>query len=397
MNAVAIRAGIVIFALLLAWRVLHVNLAAYDDAGRPRLPGSAAGALEGAASDRAMLSRVLRDNPGQVDALLLLAREHERAGNVRETRRAHQAAFELAPMDREVLGSGAEFFLKQGAAAEALVLLDRLVEAYPDARERAFPAIAQLLAEQREPATWAQIRARKPAWIGAFILSSCRRGVDPAQLVDLFLERAALGRAGAEETGCIVDRLRDTDRWPQAYHVWLNTLPRERLSDVGNIYNGSFEYVPSGVGFDWRPTRARERDSGHVVETPQAAGVGGKRALRVSYNGKRQSGIAIAQYLALAPGTTYEMTGLGRPQSITAGRGVQWIVRCMKAGKAGTPLAASERFIGSGEWRRFAFEVAVPGDCPGQVLQLEIVGSAEGAAYLGGAAWFDELVLRRRG
>ena len=396
MNAAAMRAGIVVVALLLVWRVLQVNMVAYDDAGRPRLPGSADASLEGAMPDRTLLARVLRDNPGQVDALLFLARGHERAGDVRETRRAYQAAFDLAPMDREVLGSGSEFFLRQGAAAEALVMLDRLVESYPDARERAFPAIAQLLIERRDPATWAQVTARKPAWIGAFIVSSCRHGVDPAQLVPLFLERAAQGRAGAEETACIVDRLRDSDRWQQAYHVWLNTLPRDRLVEVGNIFNGSFEFAPSGVGFDWQPTRARERDSGHVVEMPQAAGVAGKRALRVSYNGKRQTGIPIAQYLALAPGT-YEMTGLARPQSITAGRGVLWVLRCVKGGKPGAPLAASERFIGSSEWRRFAFDVAVPADCPGQLLQLEIVGASEGAAYLAGSAWFDELVLRRRG
>jgi hypothetical protein len=395
MSIAAIRAGILVAALVLAWRVLQVNLGAYDDAGRPRLPAQADAALAGN-SDRAVLAQVLRDNPGQVDALLFLAREHQRAGDLRETRRAYQTAFELAPMDREVLGSGSEFFLRQGAAAEALAMLDRLVESYPDARGRAFPAIAQLLVEQREPATWARIAARKPAWIGDFIVSSCRRGVDPAHLVPLFLARAAQGRAGAEETACIVGRLRDTDRWQQAYHVWLNTLPRERLAEVGSVFNGSFEYAPSGVGFDWQPTHARERDSGHVVETLQVAGAAGKRALRVSYNGKRQTGIPIAQYLALEPGN-YAMTGLARPQSITAGRGVQWVVRCVKAGKAGAPLALSERFIGSSEWRRFAFDVAVPADCPGQVLQLELAGASEGAAYLAGVAWFDELVLRRRG
>jgi hypothetical protein len=394
MSAAARHTGIVIAALLLAWGVLRVNVVAYDDAGRPRLPDPS---REDAGGDRALLARVLRDNPGQVDALLFLAREHERAGDLNKTRRAYQAAFELAPTDREVLGSASEFFLRQGATAEAMVALDRLVESYPEARERAFPVIAQLLAERREPATWEKISARKPAWTGEFIVSSCRQGVDPAQLVPLLLERIAQGRSTPEEAGCVVDRLRDADRWQDAYQVWLNTLPRERLVEVGNIFNGSFEYASSGVGFDWRPSNSRERDSGHVVEISPAAGATGKRALRVSYNGKRQTGMPIAQYLALVPGK-YEMTGLAKPQTITAGRGVQWVLRCVKGGKAGAPLASSERFIGSSDWRRFAFEVAVPADCAGQLLQLEIVGSAEGGAvYLAGTAWFDELVLRRRG
>ena len=50
---------------------------------------------------------------------------------------------------------------------------------------------------------------------------------------------------------------------------------------------------------------------------------------------------------------------------------------------------------GSSEWRRFSFEVAVPNDCHGQLLQLEPLGLADGTVYLAGTAWFDDLVLRR--
>jgi hypothetical protein len=78
------------------------------------------------------------------------------------------------------------------------------------------------------------------------------------------------------------------------------------------------------------------------------------------------------------------------------GRGVQWTVRCVADGAAGAAIASSERFVGSSEWRAFAFEVVVPGQCRGQVLQLELAGADEGAAYLTGVAWFDGIVLRRR-
>jgi hypothetical protein len=392
MNALALRVGIVLGAALLLWRVAHVNLVVYDPAGRPTLPAAATASLDSAADDRALLTGMLRENPAQVEALLLLARERERAGDANQARRAYQAAFQVAPMDRMVLGAAAEFFLRQGADAQSLAMLDRLVDSYPETRKAAFPVLAQMLSERREPAGWNAIAARRPAWIGPFIVSSCERGVDPAVLVRLFLDRVAARSATAAETGCLVDRLRDGDRWREAYQVWLNTLPQERLADVGFVFNGGFEHTPSGIGFDWRPTLSRERDSGHTVEMLQGAGATGKRALRVSYNGKRQAGIPIAQYLALAPGR-YEMSGLARPQSITVGRGVQWTLRCVRGGRAEAPMAASERFVGSSEWRRFAFEVIVAPDCPGQVLQLEPVG--EGSVYLAGSAWFDELVLRR--
>jgi hypothetical protein len=310
-------------------------------------------------------------NPGQVEALLMLAKEHERAGDATRARRALDVAFQLAPNDRDVLASFAEFHLRHGDVAQALVLLDRLVDAYPETRPGAFEVLAQILSEGREPATWKRILARKPAWLGSFIVSSCERGTDPAILVALLLAPTPAARSASAGSACVIDRLRDTDRWQQAYQVWLNTLPRERLGDVGFVFNGSFEFAPTGQGFDWRPTRAPERDSGHLVEMPQAQGVSGKRALRVTYNGKRQSGVPIAQYVVLAPGR-YELSGLSHVLSITSGRGVQWTLRCVKAGTSPEVIAASELIRGSSDWRRFAFEIEVPAGCPGQILQLGI-------------------------
>ncbi|HUR59102.1 MAG TPA: hypothetical protein VM029_15410 [Opitutaceae bacterium] len=383
-------------SLLLLWRVLEVNGAAYDDEGTPRIQAHAPELSPGPSADRTLLRRALRDNPAHVEALLLLAIDHERAAKVGEARRAYQVAFELAPLDREVLTAAAGFFLRHDARAESLALLDRLVESYPDARPAAFPVIARILEQRSAPAAFDAIVARKPAWLGPFTVSSCEAGLDPSLLMPILLERVAGGRATAAEHACVIDRLRNADRWPEAYHVWLNTLSRDRLADVGYVFNGSFEQVASGLGFDWRPTRSRERETGHSVDMPQAAGVNGIRALRVSYNGKRQVGVPIGQYLAIPPGR-YEMSGLARAQSISAGRGVRWTVRCVKAGVVAPPLAASERFVGSSEWRPFSFEVVVPANCSGQLLQLEALGAEDGPVFLSGTAWFDALVLRRRG
>jgi hypothetical protein len=190
-----------------------------------------------------------------------------------------------------------------------------------------------------------------------------------------------------------VEHLRGAGRWAEAYQVWLNTLPPERLGEVGFIFNGSFEFPPSGTGFDWTPTRRLERDAGHSVEMARTTGGSGRRSLKVSFNGKRQAGIPISQYLALAPGR-YEMTGLGRADAMRAGRGVHWTVRCVADAIAGAPIASSERFTGSSEWLAFQFALTVPASCRGQILQLEPVGIEEGPAYIAGAAWFDDLALR---
>ena len=119
-----------------------------------------------------------------------------------------------------------------------------------------------------------------------------------------------------------------------------------------------------------------------------------KRALRVSYNGKRQVVPAIGQLMVLPPGR-YQLAGRGRVDSLNSVRGVQWTIRCAAAENAPL-LAASERFLGSSEWRGFAVEVVIPAGCPGQVLQLEPVGMNEGTTFLSGTAWFDDLGIARQ-
>jgi hypothetical protein len=150
------------------------------------------------------------------------------------------------------------------------------------------------------------------------------------------------------------------------------------------------------MGFDWMPTKRPEREVGHTVDLVTTMGAVGKRALRVAYNGKRQVGIPIAQFLVLPPGR-YVLCGLGRADGVKAGRGALWTVRCVNGGKVQAPLATSERFVGSSGWQRFSVELAIARTCPGQVLQLESAGADEGITYLAGTVWFDDLVLRRVG
>ncbi len=385
------RIAVAVLSAAMLWRVIHVNAVLYEDTGRPRLPSTPGADLGQSPGDLEMLRSQLRENPGHVAALLLVARIAS-ATDPAAAARAYAAAYQLAPLDREVLHEASAFFLAQGKATEALVLLARLVEHYPAERERAFPVIADMLAARPAKALDA-IAAHDPEWLGSFIVSSCQRGLDPSVLLPLFMKRVASASAKPAETACLVERLRGAGRWEEAYQVWLDTLPPERLGDVGFIFNGSFEFTPSGMGFDWMPTRGLEREVGHSVEVARTTGGAGRRSLKVSFNGKRQVGIPIAQYLALAPGL-YQFTGMGRSDGMRAGRGVYWTMRCVAESIPGAAIATSERFTGSSDWRAFEFAVTVPPSCRGQILQLEPVGVEEGPAYVTGAAWLDDLAMR---
>ena len=388
------RPAIVVLGLLLLWRVIEVNAVLYESTGRPKLPAPVEAAMPGAIPEREELVGLLRENPAQAAAYLMLAREFERGNDDDRAARAYAAAYQVAPVDRDVLAASADFFVRHGRVPEALMLLSTALEHYEDLRESAFPLMADSLASGRESSTWNTITAHQPSWLGPFVVASCIRGVDPGILVPVFLARVAASKATRAETACLVDRLRTAGRWDEAYQVWLDSLPRDRLADVGFIFNGGFEYAPSGVGFDWIPDSQLERDSGHTVEFARTNAAEGHRALRIAYSGKRQTGIAIAQYLALAPGR-YEVSGVARPESIRAGHGAQWTLRCVQDGKAREPLARSERFLGSSDWTPFAFEAAIPEGCRGQLLQLEAVGADGGPLFLAGTLWFDNMAVRQ--
>jgi hypothetical protein len=384
--AAAWRAAFVLAALLVLWRVIMVNAVHFENSGRARIPEAAPG---DPGAQPAMKS-VLRENPAEVVALLVLANELERAGDAAGAGRAYDSAVRLAPMDRDVLQHAAGFQLRHGRAAEGVAHLGRLAEHYGE-HEKVFPVFLRLMTAGDEG--WAAIVARHPPWLGAFINVACRSEVDAMLLVPLLQARVSAKRAQPQEVECVTQKLRAAGSWEAAYLAWLNTLPRERLAEVGNVFNGSFEHAPTGVGFDWKPAVAPERQAGHAVDFPQASSGAGKRALRVTYNGRRQAAPAILEHLALAPGR-YELTGLGRPEGLNSVRGVQWVVRCAAPAER-TPLAASERFVGSSEWRRFSSEVRVPPGCTGQTLALEPVGLHEGTVYVAGSAWFDDLRLAR--
>ena len=378
------RAATILVVLAVLWRVITVNALLYDDTGRPRLAGGS-----GNEPDPAALVAILQHNPAEIAALLALAQGAERAGAPDLAARAYTAATNIAPIDRDALVLSSQFFLRQGRGAEAVAQLDRLVENYGE-YDKVFPVFAQLLAA-RDPAVLA-IAQRNPAWLGTFIADACRRSIDPAIVAALLQRRGALAKA--EEVDCVTTKLRLAGRWEESYQVWLNSLPPERLRDVGYVFNGSFEFAPSGVGFDWRLARGSEREIGHsVMLAPSTSGTG-QRALRVTYNGKRQAGVAAEEYLAVPPGR-YEFSGLARMDKLNSVRGVHWTLACMRPQGEPAPLANSERFLGALEWQRFAFEVVIPEGCAGQVLRLEPVGMNEGAVYLAGTAWFDDLRLTR--
>jgi hypothetical protein len=210
-------------------------------------------------------------------------------GDATRARRALDVAFQLAPNDRDVLASFAEFHLRHGDVAQALVLLDRLVDAYPETG----PAHSRSSPRSCPRAASPHVGSRSCAQaggLGSFIVSSCGRERIRDSRCAL---RARLPLDLRRRIRRVIDRLRDTDRRQQAYQVWLNVAARAS----GDVASCSMDLESRHrPGLRLAPDQP-PRDSGHLVECPAQ----GEAAPRASdYNGKRQSGVPIAQYVVLA-------------------------------------------------------------------------------------------------
>jgi hypothetical protein len=382
-DSAVLRATLLGVGLILLWRILSVNAVTYGEGNTPavRLPP------EGEGRARALQAE-LAANPASASVLVQLGAERERAGDRAAAAHAFATALRLAPIDRAALRAAAALDVREGRMGDAVRRVDRLLTYYGDTREWAFPVLLQWLAVPQARAALEALSREPSSWMGAFLTHACGR-VDPLVPATLLARRIGAGLAGRDEVRCGIDSLRGAGHWEAAYQLWLNTLPRERLAEVGYVFNGGFEHAPSGLGFDWV---VDERSPAHSADFPMGSAAAGQRALRVGWTGKRIAGPAILQRLALQPGR-YELSGLVRLDQLQSVRGVQWALRC--AAEPRSSLGASPRFMGSVEWQRFAFQLEVPESCVGQLLQLEPAGLNEGATYVAGRAWFDELRLER--
>lgn len=386
----------VVAALVLAWRAIVVGTEAWREGGYATLGSRAAPPAAGEPLDAPWRAR-LAQNPADHAALTVLALALEREGDAAGARAAMTEALRLAPSDRQALLEAGAFELRSGDEARALDAFRRLADLHPDARAKLWPVLAAILDGGRRDDAFAAIAREDPRWWGSFFDHACRTAASVDAVERAFAARVAAGKVTADERRCLVGRLQREGRWVRAHQAWLNSLPGEQRQRVGHVFNGDFEAPISNLGFDWTIAR---RD-GVAVEVLPTGSANGHRALRVDFVNARWSGPPVQQTLMLAPGR-YRFEGRGRADRLDTWLGVQWGLYCLdSAGQAARQLARTGRFRGASTWESWEVPVAVPKDCPVQVLRLELANPRSDAdvpgsvaARLQGVVWFDDFRIR---
>ena len=174
-----------------------------------------------------------------------------------------------------------------------------------------------------------------------------------------------------------------------AYYAWLQFLPAEQISKVGLLFNGEFEFPPSGLPFDWTLSRS----SGVAIKVAERPDKEGDHALLLDFGVGRVELPRITQLVTLAPGR-YRFQGTTKVDVVSQ-RGLQWRITCV--GKADTQLGESSVVQGTGAgWQDFSFSFTVPEtDCPAQEVQLVFNARWASEQFISGSIWYDDLRIVR--
>lgn len=277
--------------------------------------------------------------------------------------------------------------LSQGSYAEALNSIDRLMHVVGTRQEDFFPVLIAF-SETPELADILTAKlAEQPAWRDGFIQALVRKSNSdgPGLIFSRLKQRHDLKPTELRQW---IARLGEEGRWGEAYARWASERELTDTNRLTSVYNGGFETLPSGYGFDWRI----DDSPGVIIERTPVEGAGGSYALRLNFLGRRVEAIPLRQWLLLAAGS-YRLHFRVEVQNLRSDRGLQWVIRCLDSG---TELAASERLSGSSNWSENGVDFDVPEqDCVAQELWMRNAGSDGAGKIILGTIVFDDVFIEK--
>jgi hypothetical protein len=399
---------LVVLAVVLTWRILVVNNNT-DLTGpyTPRRPADQSGSPP-ARSDR-QAAQVVTPQEMARQASARIARNHNDAaamlamaiglesssranpGDTRARERAAQAfhlAERIAPTDPTILGEVVRHRLESADWARGIPTLGRLLALGTKSADY-HPVVVRLIERGLGTAELKVLFTDKAPWMTPVVMHVCANIAQSPRILQFIEARVTAGAATPIELECVISRLQKDGFEAAAFSLWIATLPQQRSETIANLFNGSFEHLPTNLGYDWRVAPASPSSQGYIVSFLRTVGVSGQRALSVEYTGKRQIGLPIQQRLRLPPGP-YVLTMMAKTDSMRTERGVQWVLRCPDQ----KPIMRSDRFLASSEWYNSSASFKVPNDCDWQNLALENALPEEGLTGFTGTVMFDALAIR---
>ena len=260
-------------------------------------------------------------------------------------------------------------------------------------RRFAEPVTATLvqIAENKEASgELKKLLAENPPWRAEFFSAALHSITDARTPLDLLLSiKHAPSPPTAAELRAYLNFLIEHKFEELAHYAWLQFLSPEQLNGAGLLFNGSFEFLPSGLPFDW----VIAPGSGVTIDTVARPNQDGQHALFMEFGHGRVDFGGITQLILLSPGS-YQIKGKFKGQ-LRGRRGFEWRVTC--AGGETMPIGKSPMVTGvTPAWQEFEFFFTVPDvGCRAQHLRLELAARSASEQLVSGSLWYDELNISR--
>jgi len=354
--------------------------------GSPSSTATDAGALP---QFRSWVERALLEDPLNARALRIL-------GQLSQGR--SQAALMQAAARRSLLESEAVFWVmrkdyEDGDYRAAGHFAEILLRTLPSSQKAVGVAMAVLGKVAETPATSGELKqllASNPKWRSQFFTLLPTSISDARAPLDLLLAlRETPTPPKTSEVGPYLKFLIEHELYDLAYYTWLQFLPPEQLNKAGNLFNGSFEFAPTGLPFDWKLSTG----SGATMEIADRTDEKGAHALFMEFGVGRVEGLSVRQMVILPPGD-YQFRGSYKADVVSQ-RGLQWRVVC--ATKSWPVIGEGPIIIGAmADWSDFKFSFTVPQtECPIQSVVLGFTARSASEQFISGSAWFDDLQIVR--
>jgi tetratricopeptide (TPR) repeat protein len=333
--------------------------------------------------------RALGDSPLDGRGFRFLASAAEARGDRQQAVRLYDIAAQRSPRDLPSVAWLGDEELRRGDYRAALARLDRIIRVEPQRLHKLQAVLVQIASTPAAKNAFADSLASHPPWRGKIFNLVLLQGDVAAVFPLVERVRSTPGGMSPKELATWIDRLATAGQWGPAYLTWVQSLSPEESSQIGNVFNGSFEHEPGQGGFDWR----FQDVAGAHISREQTTGAQGNLALRVAFYDDRVPFRHVRQLLALPPGP-FRLSGRVRLDDLRSERGLVWSIMC--AGQR-SAIAQTEPFSGVREWASFAPDFEVPAQsCGGQWLALSVPARIPAEQRIGGVAWFDDLKIKAR-
>jgi hypothetical protein len=337
---------------------------------------------------RSWAELALLNDPLNAHAFGILGRVALGASDDKQTETLMHAA-----MRRSLLESRAVYWIMQKSYQDkdyrsTIHYADILFRTRPETMATSVMPILGKVAENSDASSeLKRFLADNPAWRWDFLTRLPDNISDARTPLDILLSlKNTPTPPTAEDLRSYLNFLIDHSFYDLAYYTWLQFLPAERLSNVGHLFNGNFELIPSASPFDWTITPG----SNVAMKIAARPDRNGEHALFVELGPGRVDSPGIKQLVMLPPGS-YQFQGQYKGE-IDSQRGLLWRITC--AGKAAAQIGESPVMGSQPTWNDFAFSFSVPeNDCPAQTVELVFDARWASEQFISGSIWYDDLKI----